>query len=384
MQLTRQQPTTDFPPQPKRTSRLTFLLRSREFGYVAGILFVGALLLLEKLDHYLPQAPLFAGAPFALISILTALLWGTGPALLCFGLGLGVMAALVAPGIITNDYLRDIAILSPFVLLQLVAMATVLRLERTHRGLLAAQSELEAANQQLREATQFKDYLIMRASHELRTPLTTILGRTQLLAARLEKSGDTPANWEAVHTYLDVVGARAQHLRSLLESLFELSRVHTAAPARPLPSCDLGSLCRAVVENQRELSGRHIELDLPEHALMVPGDDTRLTQVLEHLVNNAIKYSPPASTIRVQGFREGNFALLCVHNASPALSPEQLVHLFDPFYRTREMEYSPIPGWGLGLTVSKEIVEQHRGHIWAESSPEHGVTLLVQLPLWET
>jgi signal transduction histidine kinase len=347
--------------------------RSPAMGYLASVLLVCALLLIEKIDEHIPQVSLFIGAPFCLLSILVALVWGTGPALVALVFGLIVVFDFISPGLVNTDLLRDIAILGPFILLQIVAIATVVWLERSRR-------ELQQSNQQLEQATALKDYVLMRAAHELKTPLTTILGRTQLLSSRIDKSGETPENWAAFQKYLSVVEARALHLRELIDSLFDLSRVRAEENPLQQPPCDLERLCRDVIEDQQTLSGRMIELTFPPHPLLISADEKRLMQVLANLLNNAVKYSPEDTVIKVQAQTDANSIIVQVYNECPALSKEQVEHLFDPFYRTPAVEYSSIPGWGLGLTVSKEIVERHRGQIWVESSRENGITFFVKLP----
>jgi signal transduction histidine kinase len=105
-------------------------------------------------------------------------------------------------------------------------LSVVIYLESAHRKLLAANQALTRSKKQLERANNLKDYIIMRASHELRTPLTAILGRTQLLSVRLKKSGEMPENWKAFQQDVEVVEARALHLRALIDSPFNLSRVH--------------------------------------------------------------------------------------------------------------------------------------------------------------
>ena len=100
-----------------------------------------------------------------------------------------------------------------------------------------------------------------------------------------------------------------------------------------------------------------------------------------NLLSNAVQYSQENSSILVRVYPENNTLLLQVHNDGPALSREQLERLFDPFYRDPSVERAALPGWGLGLTISKKFVERHGGHIWAESSPGNGVTFFVRLPV---
>src|SRR5262249_8780737 len=97
--------------------------------------------------------------------------------------------------------------------------------------------------------------------------------------------------------------------------------------------------------------------------------------------SNAVKYSPENSVIHVCGRQESVHLILTVHNADPAITQEQQKHIFDPFYRAPEVELSDIEGSGLGLSISKEIVERHEGEIWVESCEEKGTTFFVRLPL---
>jgi len=102
--------------------------------------------------------------------------------------------------------------------------------------------------------------------------------------------------------------------------------------------------------------------------------------VIINLVTNAVKYSPENTIIRVCASLESPHVILTVHNDGPAIPQEQQIHIFEPFYRTPEAELSSIQGWGLGLSISKEIVEQHGGQIWVESFEEKGTTFFVRLP----
>jgi signal transduction histidine kinase len=370
-------------------------LRSAWFGYVAGLLLVGAMLLLEKIEQLFPEAPIFTSAPFALVSVLVGLIWGLGPALFSIALGLLVIVEILSPDLMTSDVGRDALIVAPFVFLQIVAVATVIRFEAARRRILADRQviqayarELEAANQrlvqvneQLERANYLKDYVITRSSHELRTPITTILGRTQLVLSRLSRLGETPENWAALRRHLETIVVHSQRLRALINDLFDLSSVRSGEVPLRLAPCDFGSLCREVIEDQQALSGRAIELELPADRLLLQADEKRLTQVLVNLVDNAVKYSPEHSVIHVLARAEDAHVIVQVQNEGTVLSPTQLEQLFEPFYRTLDAETSPIKGWGLGLSISKEIVKRHGGQIWAESSEGKGITFFVRFPL---
>jgi signal transduction histidine kinase len=102
--------------------------------------------------------------------------------------------------------------------------------------------------------------------------------------------------------------------------------------------------------------------------------------VVVNLVTNAIHYSRENSAIHVCVRSRDTHVLLQVHNEGPALSREQQARLFEPFYRTPYAESLDAKGWGLGLTISKEIVERHNGHIWVQSSEKKGTTFFVRIP----
>lgn len=352
---------------------LSTWLRTPIVGYLAAFLLVGALLMIEKIDQAIPQVPLFIGTPFTILSIFIALVWGTGPALVALGLGLLIVTDFIAPSLLTANILRDVIIVGPFILLQCIAILTVIHLERSYR-------KLRQVHQQLERVSSLKDTVLTQAAHELKTPLTTILGRTQLLLSRVDKYGETPENWATLQRYLQVVEARALHLSALIDSLIDLSRAHTEAMPSQFGLCDLENLCRDAIENQQILVDRPIEVSLPTHPLLLLVDEKRFSQVLANVLNNAVKYSPKDTPITVRVYVDGKYMILEAHNECPTLTPEELEHLFDPFYRTSDAQRSSIAGWGLGLTISKEIVEQHGGQIWA-SSKENGITFSIKLPL---
>ena len=144
--------------------------------------------------------------------------------------------------------------------------------------------------------------------------------------------------------------------------------------------CDLGNLCRKVVEDQQALSGRRIDLEIPPDPLLLQADDRRLTQVIINLVTNAVKYSPENRFIQVTVRENQTYVTLQVHNDGSVIPQEYQQHIFEPFYRLPSNEQ----GWGLGLPICKEIVEGHSGRIRVESSEEKGTTFFVELPYRQT
>jgi signal transduction histidine kinase len=219
------------------------------------------------------------------------------------------------------------------------------------------------------------------ASHELRTPVTSIQGHVQLLLRRLKKRSAQHPEWLPVCDSLDKVDEQIRRLTDLVNDLLDLNTLRSGKMSVCLVPCDLRCLYRQVVEEQQALVGRSIDLRLPADPVVVQADGRRLSQVVSNLVTNALKYSPANTLTRVEVSQRLREALLAVHNEGPVLSKEQQENLFAPFYRSPEAQSSATPGWGLGLTICKEIVMQHSGRIWVESSQEQGTTFFVALPL---
>ena len=328
----------------------------------------------------------FIWIPFCLVSVLVGFIWGTSPALLATLLGFLAFTFFVIPpdDLLTSNIWNDIRLLGPFVIAQgaialLAAQNAVKhrRVLKARREVQAYAQELAAANQELERANHLKDYFISRAAHELRTPLTTILGETQLALRRLHKAGSTAPecqqSFERVETH-------AKSLHTLIEDLITLSSLRSNETFLHYQTCDLGKLCREIVAHQCARTERQIALQVPAYPLLLQADCDWISQVVSNLVINAIAYSAEQSTISVNIYEENAYIVLRVHNEGNELSPEQQAQLFEPFYRAPAAETLHRDGWGLGLTLSKEIVERHGGRIRVESVAGGGTTFLVELP----
>lgn len=219
------------------------------------------------------------------------------------------------------------------------------------------------------------------ASHELKTPLAVILANTQIL----ERDEDLP---EESLRWVRSTSEEAEHLRQLVEDLLTLARADEGAgagrPAHPdaTASTDLTSLvsgCALEFDAVAFERGCSIECDL-EKGVSVAADAERLGRVVRILLDNATKYAEKGSVVRVTLAREGHRARLAVNNRGEVISPEDLAHLFDRFYRTdKARERSAEGGFGLGLAIAKSLVESAGGKIWATSTEHDGTTFTVTL-----
>ena len=364
-------------------------------GYLVGVLLVALVVILVRV--LLIKEVHFLWLPFCLVSVLVGSIWGVSPALLATLLGFLAFNYIIIPqsDLLTFDVWSDLRIIGPFVLAQLcIALLAAQNAVKHRRALLARQEidtyalelttlnhQLEQTNQELERANRLKEDFMTRAAHELRTPLTTILGETQLALRRMRKMKQIPPELQFYQQHFTRIEARARGLSALVEDLTVLSSLRFGEAPLLLSWCDFGHLCREVVEDQHALSGRQIELHLPAAPINVQADCERLLQVIVNLVSNAIFYSQEETPIHICVKLRHAQVLFRIQNVGPALSREQQAHLFEPFYRTPYAEAQFKNGWGLGLALSKEIVQRHSGQMRVFSSVKKGTIFFVRLPL---
>lgn len=224
------------------------------------------------------------------------------------------------------------------------------------------------------EAWQQQKQFIADASHELKTPLTVILTNAELLQDPLCQPQLQSRASESILTM-------SRQMRGLVERLLELARVDNGTVRTAMMPTDFSALVSdgllpfepLYFEQQRLLSAQI------SPNLWIKGSPDHLRQVLDILLDNALKYSAPGTEVRVGLKKQGNHALLMVANPGPAMSPQELKDIFKRFYRADKAR-AMTGSYGLGLSIAQRITEDHRGKIWAES--REGINaFFVQLPL---
>ena len=365
--------------------------RKPAIGYVLTFPTVAlATVLVMLMKYYWPRF-YFPGATMLLAIVLVALLWGIGPALLSVILcTLSLDYFYISPEYqIGFPRWNGLIQILPFFLIGiLIAIISGQREAARRRALFAEHAlkehadNLEQANQELIEVNEMKDQFISMASHELKTPITTIRGQAQLMLRRLTKQKELSQEFADVRTALEKIDEQTYRLSALVDDLLDLGSIRAGKTELRPGRCDLCEICRSVVDEQCLLTGRVIEVELPEAPVMLEADSERLSQVGTNLVSNAIKYSPDGSPVKVSVVRQENTARLTVQDFGQGIEKEQLKHIFEPFYRAPEAQSSKKSGWGLGLVICKDIVERHGGRIWCESHEGEGSTFYVELPLW--
>jgi signal transduction histidine kinase len=227
------------------------------------------------------------------------------------------------------------------------------------------------------ELMRLRDDFAAAVSHELRTPLTSILGYLELI--RDDESVQRSAEEQ---TYLAIVQRNAERLLRLVSDLLLVAEVESGTLTLRLADVNLGALATECVEAAKpaaDAGGIELTLDDGSTATM-SGDPTRLAQMLDNLVSNAIKFTPSGGSVTITtGTRDGDL-LLEVADSGVGISPVDQEQLFDRFFRTPDAAARATPGTGLGLTITKAIVDAHGGSIGVTSSVGRGTTFTVRLP----
>jgi signal transduction histidine kinase/FixJ family two-component response regulator len=229
------------------------------------------------------------------------------------------------------------------------------------------------------EALQARDQFLSVAAHELRTPITAMLASVQLLQRRA--SHDEAAS-ERDRRAMNILGEQTRRLHRLVLSLLDLSRLQTGQFTLDRQAVDVIALARRVVEELDAMLPDHaLSFVGPDTSLVVDGDDLLLEQVLQNLLQNAIKYSPVGRPITVSCEQRAATVYLRVIDQGMGIPAEALPRLFSRFYRANNVDSRQVSGMGLGLYVVKEIVALHGGTVDVASTVGQGSTFSVCLPL---
>ncbi|HQZ69777.1 MAG TPA: ATP-binding protein [Anaerolineae bacterium] len=254
----------------------------------------------------------------------------------------------------------------------------ILVLDITERARLEA--ELRAQNARALEARDRLRAVVEVVSHELRTPLTSVLGYARLLHDRLDAPPASRARWG------ELVLDKARLMARLVDEITDLARLGSANFVLRREAVDLVAFLRETVDDLGTLSDHHrITLGVHVASCHLSIDRDRIAQVLGNLIANAVKYWPEggeiALTLRRTNERTAAAAVeIGVADRGPGIPPELAERIFEPFFRGQEGQARQVSGTGLGLAVSKGIVEAHGGRIWMEANPGGGAVFRFSLP----
>ncbi len=230
-----------------------------------------------------------------------------------------------------------------------------------------------------REVERMQSEFVSLVSHELRTPLTSIVGYVDMLL-----DGDAGDLNELQLDFLSVVRRNSDRLTTLISDLLDVSRIESGSIKLRWETFDIKDLLRDLAGNLRpqfESKGQRLTLDLSGGESNVSGDIGRLTQVFTNLLSNANKYTPEGGSVGVSTRQEDNRIEISIEDTGIGLSPEDQGRLFTKFFRSDDPSIRAISGSGLGLWLSKSLVEMHGGEISFTSELGKGSTFKVRLPL---
>ena len=250
-------------------------------------------------------------------------------------------------------------------------------ISRLNNELVTMQRELSRKNAELKRLNDLKNQFLGMAAHDLRNPLQAILSYSDFL---LDEVG--PKLDASQVEFLTTIRDQSKYMAQLVNDLLDVSAIESGRLQLELQPVDLVKLAQTNLKRNRLIAARkNISLDLQTELLPpVLLDASKIEQVLDNLLTNAIKFSPPGSRVRVGLRPEGDALLLSVQDEGCGIPPEQMARLFQPFQRGQKGTRGE-KSTGLGLTIVKRIVEGHGGRLWLESRVDVGTTFFVSLPL---
>jgi hypothetical protein len=254
-------------------------------------------------------------------------------------------------------------------------------LEKAYEDLVAMQRELEIRNAELQRLNGIKNQFLGMAAHDLRTPLGVILAYSEFLL--LEASGVLTA--EQVE-FLSAIKSSSEFILRVVNDLLDISKIEAGRLELDLKPTDLISLIEHNV-SLNSLLARHKDIHVLYHYdtdrdltdMML--DQSKIEQVLNNLISNAIKFSHPGSTIRIEVGEEEGEAVVSVRDEGPGIPPDEIDKLFTPFQTTSVTSTRGEKSAGLGLVIVRKMVEGHKGRVWVESELGKGSVFRFTLPI---
>jgi signal transduction histidine kinase len=251
--------------------------------------------------------------------------------------------------------------------------------QRLEEELRRQNEALAAENRRVQEVNQQKNEFVSLVSHELHTPLTAISGYIDLL---LEAHGtQSPAKQQEL---LGIVKRNTERLVKLIDDLLDLSRIESGKVELRATALDIVALITEVVsflQPQIQAKGQQLSCDRAQTLPAVAGDAERIRQILINLLSNAHKYTPQGGQIWLTARAEDGWVRIDVRDNGIGLSPDEQAHLFDRFFRARQPATQGVEGTGLGLPITRLLVEMHGGQITVASTPGAGSTFSFTLPV---
>jgi PAS domain S-box-containing protein len=237
------------------------------------------------------------------------------------------------------------------------------------------------ARAQIELAERMRDSFLTVLAHELRTPLTSLLGNAELLLRRGQREGDLS---DRAQRNVKVIVSQAARLNDMVSLQLDISRLHGGQLRIERAPLDVAALAQQVVEEFLPVVTMHtISYVGPATPLLIEGDELRLFQVLQNLLQNAIKYSPAGGAVQLKVEQHDQTVRVAVRDNGMGIPQAELPLLFQRFYRASNVDERQISGLGIGLYIVKELITLHGGAMEVVSEEGRGSTFIMTLPLLE-
>jgi hypothetical protein len=250
-------------------------------------------------------------------------------------------------------------------------------LEKKSRELEEATRELKDANERLKEIDLVKDDFMSSVTHELRTPLSSIRAFSEILF------DDPKVDLQERKRFLGIIVAETERLSRLVNQVLDLAKIESGHADWHTGDVDLTEVIGQAIDSLEQLirdKGVEVQRHLPEQPCMVSGDRDRLTQVVVNLLSNAVKFAPSAGgLIVVRLTRQPKSCRLSMSDNGPGIAVSEHKNIFEKFQQVTNGADKPL-GTGLGLPISRQIIEHLGGRIWVESEATKGATFIFELP----
>jgi signal transduction histidine kinase len=265
---------------------------------------------------------------------------------------------------------------------RLYVAQTKAQMERLEETIAERTDDLQRVNEELGKSNQIKTSFVSVINHEMRTPVTAILGYVELLLN--DKTPLPSFQLDMIHR----IQSQGQRLANLANNLLDISRLEEGKLSLDLQVLDVAAIIdQAIVATRPAAAQKHISigLDWPNALPNIYGDSQRVGQILSNLLSNAIKYTPDTGSVNIAARADdpAGMVKISVADTGVGISADLLPHVFDRFYRAEHDLRMNIVGIGLGLSVTKRLVEAQGGEIWVESGEGQGSTFTFTLPIAE-
>lgn len=225
---------------------------------------------------------------------------------------------------------------------------------------------------ELRKTSKLKDEFMNIASHELKTPITSTKLYLQLLKRQSKKD-------EKSKILIGKIDKQVDKMTNLINILLDVSRIETGRISLNMEVINLSKLAKNTLTEMQKMADKHKMVFIGPKTLYLKADRLRIGQVIANLLTNAARYSPKHSIITLKVKKRGDTAIVSIKDQGVGIEPDHQKKLFSKYYQIERKDKSE--GLGLGLYISKEIIEAHGGSIWLKSAPDKGSTFCFSLPI---